>query len=102
MGSRYPGREKDGVEGALMGADSLPVVLLLAPSLSSSVSRKLYLNISFVLRQELGSPLEAVSMATTIASFRVVNQRCHGNPILICPRCWEGEEVRASGAEWER
>uniref|UniRef100_A0A5F8A101 CUGBP Elav-like family member 5 n=1 Tax=Macaca mulatta TaxID=9544 RepID=A0A5F8A101_MACMU len=29
-------------------------------------------------------------MATTIASFRVVNQRCHGNPILICPRCWEG------------
>ena len=39
-------------------------------------------------------------MATTIASFRVVNQRCHGNPILICPRCWAaggGGEVRASG-----
>lgn len=39
-------------------------------------------------------------MATTIASFRVVNQRCHGNPILICPRCWEeggGEGQRRRG-----
>lgn len=42
-------------------------------------------------------------MATTIASFRVVNQRCHGNPILICPRCWgwggggEGQRRRVRG-----
>lgn len=47
--SRYPGHENGvRVEGAVLGAGSLLVAPSLVPSLGSSISRRLYLNISFV------------------------------------------------------
>lgn len=64
----------------------LPSRPLPSPSL---VSKRLYLNLFCAPRDPNSEapPQEAVSMAATTAGFRGVNQRCHGNPIFICPRC---------------
>lgn len=67
----------------------LPSRPLPTPSL---IFKRLYLNLFCAPRDPNSEgppppPEEAVSMAATTAGFRGVNQRCHGNPIFICPRC---------------
>jgi len=104
MGSRYPDPENGvKVEGTLMGAGSLPVVLL-PRSLPRLIHlQKIIFKYLFCARQELGSPLRGCFHGNNNCQLPCGESALPWQPHPHLPKVLGGrEEVRASGGGWER
>lgn len=102
MGSRYPVLENGvGVEGAVMGAGSLPMVPL-PRSLPQLIHlQKIIFKYLFCARQELGSPLRGGFHGNNNCQLPCGESALPWQPHPHLPKVLgRGEEVRASRGRW--